>query len=109
MYEYTTQVFSVGLGGFAPMDDDKISAMGAEGWEPLHMTPVHNGFAALVLFRREITGAARRPAPAKATPAKAAKAAAKGKAAAKAAPAPAPASRRAAGTTGARVRRTRSS
>lgn len=57
MYEYTSDVFAVGLEGFAPVDNDKISRMAAEGWEPTHMTTVHNGFAAVVLFRRERTGA----------------------------------------------------
>ena len=59
MYEYTSAVFAVGLEGFAPVDDDRITAMAAEGWEPAHMTPVHNGFAAVVLFRRKATGAPR--------------------------------------------------
>ncbi|MGQ0521169.1 MAG: hypothetical protein ACT4PX_08470 [Actinomycetota bacterium] len=53
MYEYTSDVFAVGLEGFAPVDDDKIARMAEEGWEPAHMTTVHNGFAAVVLFRRE--------------------------------------------------------
>ncbi|MGH9283783.1 MAG: hypothetical protein ACRD0S_12715, partial [Acidimicrobiales bacterium] len=87
MYEYTSDVFAVGLEGFAPVDDKKITAMAAEGWEPTHMTTVHNGFAAVVLFRREGGPAGRAPAraaagrvrkaPAKATPAKATKAPAK--------------------------------
>lgn len=53
MYEYTTEVFAVGLNGFAPVDNDRLNAMSAEGWEPAHMAPVHGGFAAVVLFRRE--------------------------------------------------------
>lgn len=61
MYEYTSQVFAVGLEGFAPVDNDKIGAMAEEGWEPTHMTTVHHGFAAVVLFRRESSGG-RRPA-----------------------------------------------
>ena len=52
MYEYTTEVFAVGLNGFAPVDNDRLNAMSAEGWEPAHMAPVHGGFAAVVLFRR---------------------------------------------------------
>lgn len=62
MYEYTSDVFAVGLEGFAPVDDDKIARMAEEGWEPTHMTTVHNGFAAVVLFRRERAGAPARPA-----------------------------------------------
>jgi len=58
MYEYTTEVFSVGLEGLAAVDTDKLGAMAAEGWEPSLMTPVHNGFATLVLFRRESDGTA---------------------------------------------------
>ena len=61
MHEYTSAVFAVGLHGFAQADNDRITAMAAEGWEPTHMTPVHNGFAAVVLFRRE-AGPAARPA-----------------------------------------------
>lgn len=66
MYEYTSEVFAVGLEGFAPVDNRKITAMAAEGWEPTHMTTVHNGFAAVVLFRRE-GGTARRAAATAAT------------------------------------------
>ncbi len=62
MYEYTSDVFAVGLEGFAPVDNDKIGRMAAEGWEPAHMTTVHNGFAAVVLFRRERAGALAPPA-----------------------------------------------
>ena len=62
MYEYTSEVFAVGLEGFAPVDNDKITVMAAEGWEPTHMTTVHNGFAAVVLFRREAGAAGRAPA-----------------------------------------------
>ncbi|HVM01849.1 MAG TPA: hypothetical protein VM263_04195, partial [Acidimicrobiales bacterium] len=57
MYEYTSAVFAVGLDGFAPVDNDRITAMAAEGWEPAHMAPVHSGFAAVVLFRREAAAA----------------------------------------------------
>ncbi|MGI8684484.1 MAG: hypothetical protein ACR2MO_05250 [Acidimicrobiales bacterium] len=81
MYEYTTEVFSVGLQGLAAVDTDKLGAMAAEGWEPSLMTPVHNGFATLVLFRRESDGTAKpgrlvaaapkaRPATAAAAPSK---------------------------------------
>lgn len=58
MYEYTTEVFSVGLEGLAAVDTGKLGDMAAEGWEPSLMTPVHNGFATLVLFRRETDGSA---------------------------------------------------
>ncbi|HET7488071.1 MAG TPA: hypothetical protein VFJ85_09090 [Acidimicrobiales bacterium] len=106
MDEYTTEVFAVGLHGFAPVDDEKLGAMAAEGWEPLQMTPVHNGFAALVLFRREATGAPRpsKPVPKPAPAAKSSKAAKKA-APAKSKAAPAAKGRAAGGTT--RVRRAR--
>lgn len=68
MQEYTSEVFAVGLGGFAPVDNDKINAMAAEGWEPTHMTTVHNGFAAVVLFRRESQRRRRVPPSRAATP-----------------------------------------
>ncbi len=58
MYEYTTEVFSVGLEGLAAVDTDKLGDMAAKGWEPSLMTPVHNGFATLVLFRRATDGSA---------------------------------------------------
>ena len=58
MYEYTTEVFAVGLEGLAAVDTDRLGDMAAEGWEPSLMTPVHNGFATLVLFRRESDGTA---------------------------------------------------
>ena len=67
MYEYTSEVFSVGLQGFAPVDEERIDELAADGWEPSLMTPVHNGFAAVVLFRRETKGARRAPAKAAAT------------------------------------------
>lgn len=84
MYQYTTEVFSVGLEGLAPVDDERLGEMAADGWEPTLMTPVHNGFATLVLFRREgAAGLVRRPkAAAAAAPARG-KAAAASKAAAK--------------------------
>ena len=81
MYHYTTAVFAVGLEGFAEVDNERITAMAADGWEPLHMAPVHNGFAAVVLFRREgappsrptarATTARTRKTPAKTAPARA--------------------------------------
>ena len=90
MYEYTTEVFSVGIQGLAPVDEARLEELADEGWEPTLMTPVHNGFATLVMFRREAGGG--RPAPAKAKPANKAapakkQATAKGKLATKAAPA----------------------
>ena len=88
MYDYTTEVFSVGLTGLAPVDEDTLGEMAADGWEPTLMTPVHNGFATLVLFRREGSGAlkpaARRTGAG--TPKKGAKAQAKAASAAKSAP-----------------------
>ncbi|MGH9178474.1 MAG: hypothetical protein ACRD0N_07965 [Acidimicrobiales bacterium] len=84
MYEYTSEVFAVGLEGFAQVDNKRITAMAAQGWEPTHMTTVHNGFAAVVLFRRE--GTARR-APAKAAGTRVRKAAATKAAPARKAPA----------------------
>jgi len=53
MYEYTSAVFAVGLEGFAQVDNDRITAMAADGWEPTHMASIHSGFAAVVMFRRE--------------------------------------------------------
>lgn len=81
MYEYTTRVFSVGLEGFASVDTDVIAALTAEGWEPTLMTPVHNGFATIVLFRREggAAGWVAPPAKARASAAAAAAAAAAGR------------------------------
>jgi len=85
MYDYTTEVFSVGLEGLAVVDEDRLGAMAADGWEPTLMTPVHNGFATLVLFRREGTGSLK-PA-ARRAPAAAASSASARQKAAKAAPA----------------------
>ena len=59
-FEYWTAVFGVGLDGFSDYDHDEMTAIAAEGGEPVNLTAVHNGFASLVLFRREITSA--RPA-----------------------------------------------
>ncbi len=131
MYEYTTEVFSVGLEGLAAVDTDKLGDMAAEGWEPSLMTPVHNGFATLVLFRRATDGsavpgrlvagapkAARAAAPASPKAARAAaaspKAAGAGRAAPKADRAAAASPKAGAGRAGAgagtgRVRRTRPS
>lgn len=90
MYEYTTEVFAVGLNGFAPVDNDRLNAMSAEGWEPAHMAPVHGGFAAVVLFRRE---AGAGPAGGAATRSRRVTAARTRKVPPPAAPAPAPAAR----------------
>ena len=109
MYDYTTEVFSVGLEGLAPVDEERLGAMAADGWEPTLMTPVHNGFATLVLFRREGSGelkpAARRTGAG--SPKKGAKAQAKAAAAAKSAPTGRGA--RAAAPAAGRVRRARPS
>ena len=103
MYEYTTEVFSVGIQGLAPVDEARLEELAGDGWEPSLMTPVHNGFATLVLFRRPAAGG--RPGLAKAKPAKkVAKAPAKKAAATKKA---APAPRASARTSASRVRRTR--
>jgi topoisomerase IA-like protein len=53
-FEYWTAVFGVGLDGFSDFDHDELNAIAAEGWEPVHLAAVHNGFAAVVLFRREL-------------------------------------------------------
>lgn len=63
-FEYTSTVFGVGLDGFSDSDHELLNDLSAEGWEPVNMTGVHNGFAAVVLFRREIGPAGRRSAPA---------------------------------------------
>jgi hypothetical protein len=78
MFEYWTAVFGVGLDGFSDYDHDELNAIAAEGWEPVNLTAVHNGFATVVLFRREVAPATPRARPAsgakkaakKATPAK---------------------------------------
>ena len=104
MYEYTTEVFSVGINGLAPVDEALLEELAEDGWEPTLMTPVHNGFATLVMFRREAVGG--RPGLTKAKPAKkVAKAPARkvAKTPAKPAPAPRASSRASAG----RVRRAR--
>ena len=59
-FEYWTAVFGVGLDGFSDYDHDELNAIAAEGWEPVNLTAVHNGFATVVLFRREV--ASSRPA-----------------------------------------------
>lgn len=110
MYEYTTEVFAVGLEGLAAVDTDKLGDMAAEGWEPSLMTPVHNGFATLVLFRRESDGTAV-PGRLVASSPKAGRAAAApkaGRAAGRTAAKPAAARSGAAASAG-RVRRTRPS
>ena len=66
-FEYWTAVFGVGLDGFSDYDHDELNAIAAEGWEPVNLTAVHNGFATVVLFRREVAGA--KPAAAKKAPA----------------------------------------
>jgi hypothetical protein len=74
-FEYWTAVFGVGLDGFSDFDHDELNAIAAEGWEPVQMTAVHNGFATVVLFRREVApvgasvtrAGAKKAAPKKAT------------------------------------------
>ena len=56
-FEYWTAVFGVGLDGFSDYDHDELNAIASEGWEPVNLTAVHNGFATVVLFRRELGGA----------------------------------------------------
>ena len=68
-YEYWTAAFAVGLEGLNDWDQSELNTIAAEGWEPFLMTATHGGFAALVMFRREIP-AARPAAPKKAAPAK---------------------------------------
>jgi hypothetical protein len=58
-FEYWTAVFGVGLEGFSDYDHDELNAIAAEGWEPVNMTAIHNGFATVVLFRREVAPAPR--------------------------------------------------
>ena len=116
MYDYTTEVFSVGLEGLAPVDEDRLGEMAAEGWEPTLMTPVHNGFATLVLFRREGLGALK-PAARRAPAAASASGGKKAAAAKKKAPPPGKAAKatppgrgaRAAAPAAGRVRRARPS
>jgi len=72
-YEYITSVFGIGLEGFSDYDHDELNAFAELGWEPYLVTGVHNGFAALILFRRLLPGRGRtaaRKAPAKKTAAK---------------------------------------
>jgi hypothetical protein len=53
-FEYWTAVFGVGLDGFSDYDHDELNAIAEQGWEPIQITAVHGGFAAIVLFRREL-------------------------------------------------------
>ena len=62
-YEYWTAVFGVGLDGFSDFDHEELNAIAGEGWEPVNLTAVHNGFATLVLFRRERATPRQRPGP----------------------------------------------
>lgn len=62
-YEYWTAVFGVGLDGYSDFDHEELNAIANEGWEPVNLTAVHNGFATLVLFRRERSTPRPRPAP----------------------------------------------
>ncbi|MFN2507044.1 MAG: hypothetical protein ABR540_23010 [Acidimicrobiales bacterium] len=58
-FEYWTAVFGVGLDGLSDFDHDELNAIAEQGWEPFQLTAVHGGFAAIVMFRRELEGAAR--------------------------------------------------
>ncbi|MGH9224280.1 MAG: hypothetical protein ACRD2W_10995 [Acidimicrobiales bacterium] len=69
-FEYWTAVFGVGLDGFSDYDHDELNAIAAEGWEPVNLTAVHNGFATVVLFRRDLAGRAAPARAAKKAPAK---------------------------------------
>ena len=64
-FEYWTSVFGVGLDGFSDYDHDELNSIAAEGWEPVNLTAVHNGFAVVVLFRRALAPSARKSPPAK--------------------------------------------
>lgn len=57
-FEYWTAVFAVGIDGLSDYDHDELNAIADQGWEPFQLTAVHGGFAAIVMFRREIEGAA---------------------------------------------------
>lgn len=67
-YEYWTAVFGVGLDGFSDFDHEELNAIAAEGWEPVQMTAVHNGFAVCVLFRRDLAPTRGRIPPQPAAP-----------------------------------------
>lgn len=83
-YEYASATYGVALEGLPIADEEALNAVTADGWEPVLMTSVHNGFAVMILFRRELGHVApRRPATKSS-----AKKAAEPKAAAKKAPAP---------------------
>ena len=76
-YEYASATYGVALEGLPVPDEEALNAVAADGWEPVLMTSVHNGFAVMILFRRELGHLApRRPtaksSPAKSAPAKAA-------------------------------------
>lgn len=62
-YEYASATYGVALEGLPVPDEEALNAVAAEGWEPVLMTSVHNGFAVMILFRRELGHVApRRPA-----------------------------------------------
>jgi hypothetical protein len=61
-FEYWSAVFGVGLDGFSDYDHDELNAIAEQGWEPIQITAVHGGFAAIVLFRRELEPSAPAPA-----------------------------------------------
>lgn len=68
-YEYASATYGVGLEGLPVPDEEALNAVTDDGWEPILMTSVHNGFAVVVLFRRELAGRGPAPSVAKKTPA----------------------------------------
>lgn len=64
-FEYWTAVFPVGLEGFSDVDHDELNTIAEQGWEPFQMSPVHGGFAVVVMFRREVEPPPRSVPPAK--------------------------------------------
>lgn len=62
-YEYASATYGAALEGLPVPDEEALNAVAADGWEPILMTSVHNGFAVMILFRRELGHVApRRPA-----------------------------------------------
>lgn len=62
-YEYASATYGVGLEGLPVSDEEALNAVADDGWEPMLMTSVHNGFAVLILFRRLMgSGPARKKA-----------------------------------------------
>lgn len=76
-YEYASATYGVALEGLPVPDEEALNAVTADGWEPVLMTSVHNGFAVMILFRRELGHVEPRRPAAKSRKAPAKKAAAK--------------------------------